>query len=49
MAIGGGAALVLLAMTAATYLGGRELLLTQTSGEALRQVQDEVGDRKSVV
>ena len=44
VAIGGGAALVLLAMTAATYLGGRELLLTQTSGEALRQVQDEVGN-----
>ena len=44
LAIGGGAAAVLLAMTAASYLGGRELLLSQTSSEALRQVQDEVGN-----
>jgi serine phosphatase RsbU (regulator of sigma subunit) len=44
VAIGGGAALVLLALTAASYLGGRELLLSQTGGEALRQVQDEVGN-----
>lgn len=44
VAIGAGAAAILLVMTAASYLGSRELLVSQTSSEALRQVQDEVGN-----
>ncbi len=44
IAIGIGAALVLIALTAAIYGTGRELLLSQTRTEALREVQDEVGN-----
>lgn len=42
MAIGGGAGLILIILSVVNYLNGRELLLQQTSSEALKEVHDEM-------
>lgn len=42
MAIGAGAGLVLIVLALANYYSGRELLLQQTSSEALKEVHDEM-------
>lgn len=42
LAIGAGAGAILVALALANYLSGRELLLQQTSSEALKEVNDEM-------
>lgn len=49
MAIGSGAALILIVLSVANYLAARELLLQQTSEEALKEVHDEMGTMDDLV
>jgi len=44
LAIGTGAAAILIALALANFINGRELLLDQASKEAIREVHDEIGN-----
>jgi hypothetical protein len=49
MTIGAGAGLILVVLAVANFLNGRELLLQQTSSEALKEVHDEMRSMDELV
>ena len=49
LAIGSGAGAILIVLAVANYISGRELLLEQTSSEALKEVHDEMANWDDLV
>ena len=49
LTIGTGAGVILIVLAVANYISGRELLLRQTSQEALRAVNDEINTMDDLV
>jgi hypothetical protein len=49
LTIGAGAGIILIILALANYFSGRELLLQQTSQEALKAVNDEVNTMDDLV